>query len=106
MRWTRMSPRKAEQPLITCWQLYDLTWTISVIGAVNAPGVHQLQGHKTLFEVLSMSGGLRTDAGSMINITRNLHWGTIPLPDRVTPGIRPETLGKGRVSQKLILILI
>lgn len=55
--------------------------TISVIGAVNAPGVHQLQGHKTLFEVLSMSGGLRTDAGSTINITRNLHWGPIPLPD-------------------------
>jgi polysaccharide export outer membrane protein len=55
--------------------------TISVIGAVNSPGVHQLQGHKTLFEVLSISGGLRTDAGSTINITRNLHWGTIPLPD-------------------------
>jgi polysaccharide export outer membrane protein len=55
--------------------------TISVIGAVNAPGVHQLQGHKTLFEVLSMSGGLRTDAGSSINITRNLRWGAIPLPD-------------------------
>lgn len=55
--------------------------SISVIGAVNAPGVHQLQGHKTLFEVLSMSGGLRTDAGSTINITRNLRWGAIPLPD-------------------------
>lgn len=58
--------------------------TISVIGAVNTPGVHQLQGHKTLFEVLSMSGGLRTDAGSTINITRELHWGTIPLPDAKT----------------------
>ena len=58
--------------------------SISVIGAVNAPGVHQLQGHKTLFEVLSMSGGLRTDAGSTINITRNVRWGTIPLPDAKT----------------------
>jgi polysaccharide export outer membrane protein len=55
--------------------------SISVIGSVNSPGVHQLQGHKTLFEVLSMSGGLSSDAGSAINITRNLHWGPIPLPD-------------------------
>ena len=55
--------------------------SISVIGSVNSPGVHQLQGHKTLFEVLSMSGGLSSDAGSTINITRNLHWGAIPLPD-------------------------
>jgi polysaccharide export outer membrane protein len=55
--------------------------SISVIGSVNAPGIHQLQGHKTLFEVLSLSGGLSSDAGSNINITRNLRWGAIPLPD-------------------------
>jgi polysaccharide biosynthesis/export protein len=54
---------------------------ISVLGAVTQPGVHQLQGHKTLFEVLSLAGGLRPDAGNSVTITRNLKWGEIPLPN-------------------------
>jgi polysaccharide biosynthesis/export protein len=56
---------------------------ISIIGAVQTPGVHQLQGRKTLFEVLSTAGGLRADAGYRIRITRRLEWGRIPLPDAV-----------------------
>jgi len=31
---------------------------VSVLGAVNTPGVLQLQGHKTLLELLSMAGGV------------------------------------------------
>ncbi len=54
---------------------------VSVIGAVNTPGVHQLQGHKTLIEMLSLAGGLRQDAGYRIKITRHIEWGTIPLKD-------------------------
>lgn len=53
---------------------------VSVIGAVNTPGVQQLQGHKTLFEILSMAGGLRTDAGHSVKITRRQEWGPVPLP--------------------------
>jgi polysaccharide biosynthesis/export protein len=52
---------------------------VSVLGAVTTPGVHQLQGRKTLFEILSMAGGLRPDAGNTVKITRNLEWGDIPL---------------------------
>ena len=54
---------------------------VSVLGSVQAPGVHQLQGQKTLFEVLSLAGGLRTDAGDKVKITRRLEWGRLPLPD-------------------------
>ena len=54
---------------------------VSVLGAVNSPGVHQLEGHKTLFEVLSSAGGVRSDAGSTVTITRELNWGPIPLPN-------------------------
>jgi protein involved in polysaccharide export with SLBB domain len=36
---------------------------VSVMGAVNHPGVHQLRGGKTLMEVVSMADGLRSDAG-------------------------------------------
>ena len=52
---------------------------VSVIGAVNKPGVHQLEGRKTLVEMLSLAGGLREDAGHEVKITRRIEWGTIPL---------------------------
>src|SRR5437762_14235003 len=53
----------------------------SVIGAVGRSGVHQLDGRKTLVEVLSMAGGLSEDAGPSVTITRRLEWGRIPLAD-------------------------
>src|ERR1022692_1185391 len=53
---------------------------VSILGEVQTPGVHQLQGRKNLFEVLSLAGGLRPGAGNVINITRRLEWGPIPLP--------------------------
>jgi len=53
---------------------------VSVLGAVNTPGVHQIQGHKTLLEMLSLAGGVRQDAGYSVRITRELDWGCIPLP--------------------------
>src|SRR6267154_2394463 len=53
---------------------------ISILGAVNAPGVHQVQGHKTLLEMLASAGGIRPDAGYGARITRQVEWGCIPLP--------------------------
>ena len=57
---------------------------VSILGAVGAPGIRQLEGRKTLFEVLSLAGGLRPDAGNTINITRELTRGPIPLPSTRT----------------------
>jgi polysaccharide export outer membrane protein len=54
---------------------------VSVVGAVQNPGVHQLQGNKNLLGVLSLAGGLRVDAGATVKITRRLTWGRLPLPD-------------------------
>jgi len=54
---------------------------VSILGAVNAPGVHQVQGHKTLLEMLAVAGGIRPDAGYSVRITRQLEWGCIPLPN-------------------------
>lgn len=53
---------------------------VSVLGSVNLPGVKQIQGHKTLYEVISEAGGIRQDAGYEIKITRKLDQGRIPLP--------------------------
>ena len=54
---------------------------VSILGYVGTPGVHQLEGRKTLFEMLSLAGGLRIDAGYSVRVTRNLRWGRIPLAD-------------------------
>jgi len=52
---------------------------VSVLGAVNTPGVVQLQGQKSLLEVLSQAGGLRADAGAQLRITRHMEYGPLPL---------------------------
>src|SRR5262245_25184472 len=59
---------------------------VSVMGYVGAPGVVQLEGRKTLIEVLSLVGGLKPDAGTQIKITRRNEWGPIPLPSARTEG--------------------
>jgi polysaccharide export outer membrane protein len=54
---------------------------VSVNGAVNMPGVKQLQGSgRTLFDALALAQGLRPDAGTTVTITRDLQNGPIPLP--------------------------
>jgi len=55
--------------------------TVSVLGAVNSPGVHQVAGPRTLMEVLALAGGLSKDAGYKIDVSRQRKWGVIPLPD-------------------------
>jgi polysaccharide export outer membrane protein len=52
---------------------------VSVLGAVNRPGVHQLRGSRTLVEVLSLAEGLKSEAGNTIKITRLKSSGPIPL---------------------------
>ena len=43
---------------------------VSVIGAVDKPGVYQLQGSRRLIEVLAMAGGFAPDVGDVITISR------------------------------------
>jgi len=57
---------------------------VSIVGAVASPGVHQLRGRKTLIEMLSLAGGIRADAGSVVKITRTIEQGLIPLPNAKT----------------------
>jgi polysaccharide biosynthesis/export protein len=59
-----------KDPEITVTIVEYKSHPVSVLGAVNAPGVHYLQGRKTLSEVLAMAGGLRSDAGYTVKITR------------------------------------
>lgn len=54
---------------------------VSIVGEVQNPAVHQLRGRLTLMELLSGAGGLKPEAGSKLQITRQLMWGAIPLPN-------------------------
>jgi polysaccharide export outer membrane protein len=67
---------------------------VSIIGSVNAPGVQQLQGSKTLVEMLSLAGGVRQDAGYAIKITRRRQWGPIP-----APGAAPDVTGRFSIAE-------
>jgi len=69
-----------KDPQVTVTVMEFRSQPVSVLGAVAAPGVHQLQGKKTLFEMISMAGGLKPEAGYSIKITRHIQWGRIPLP--------------------------
>ena len=69
-----------QQPQVAITVTEFRSQPVSVIGAVNQPGVHQIRGRKTLVEVLSMAGGLRQDAGYSLKIARRLEYGRIPLP--------------------------
>jgi polysaccharide export outer membrane protein len=62
---------------------------VSVLGAVANPGVIQLRGRKTLYEVLSLAGGPRDTAGSTVSIVRLSENGAIPLP-----GASPDLTGR------------
>src|SRR4051794_25393972 len=55
---------------------------VAVVGAVNSPGIHQIQGRKTLIEMLSLAGGPRPDAGSVLTLTRSIEQGPLPLPNQ------------------------
>jgi polysaccharide export outer membrane protein len=69
-----------QQPTVTIFITEFRSQPVSVLGSVRTPGVHQIRGTRSLFEVLSLAGGLNPDAGSSIRITRRKSAGPIPLP--------------------------
>lgn len=71
--------RFLQAPQVTVTLAEVRSQPVSVLGAVNRPGVHQIEGSKTLVEMLSLAGGLREDAGHTIKITRRASAGPILL---------------------------
>jgi polysaccharide export outer membrane protein len=74
---------------------------VSVLGAVNTPGTHQLQGPRRLMEILSLAGGLRQDAGVSVRITRQLRWGTLDVA-----GAQNDATGQFSVAEIPIASLL
>ncbi|HKN60324.1 MAG TPA: polysaccharide biosynthesis/export family protein [Candidatus Acidoferrales bacterium] len=57
---------------------------VSVLGAVNQPGVFQVRGPKTLLEMLSMAQGLTDEAGDKVLVMRGAG------VDSAAPGVAPD----------------
>jgi polysaccharide export outer membrane protein len=72
------------QPRVSVHMAEYHSQPVSVLGEVSTPGVYQLSGPKHLLEVISMSGGLRPDAGSTVQITREASAGALNLPGSKT----------------------
>ncbi len=60
---------------------------IFVVGAFVRPGIHALEGRRTLLDTLTSLGGLQPDASRRIKITRKLENGKIPLPSAIVDEI-------------------
>ena len=90
-----------QDPIVTVSVSDYHSQRVSILGAVVSPGVHQIQGRKDIFEVISEAGGLRQDAGDTINITRQIKWGTIPLP-----GATADPSGEYSVAQLKVQAVI
>lgn len=64
---------------------------IFVEGAFRAPGIYQLQDHRTLLDLIS-AVGLQPDASHVLKVTRRLEYGAIPLTSAVQqPGAKTTT---------------
>jgi polysaccharide export outer membrane protein len=101
-----------QEPDVTVTVAESRSQPVAIIGAVTASGIKQLEGGKTLVEVLSMSGGLTADAGPTVRIARKLAQGRIPLPEAVDDpsgafsivDLDARALLEGRTPEKNIII--
>ncbi|MDX1979563.1 MAG: polysaccharide biosynthesis/export family protein [Bryobacteraceae bacterium] len=66
---------------------------VTVVGAVNKPGTLQMEGAKTLFDILIRAGGPK-DSGPAVTVTRSLSVGPISFP-----GAHPSPDGKYSVVE-------
>jgi polysaccharide biosynthesis/export protein len=74
---------------------------VSVLGAVKSPGTYQLQGRKTVVEMVSLAGGFREDAGNTVKITRELEWGKIPLSNASIDPLGKFSVAEVRIKEIL-----
>ena len=60
-------------PRVTVYAKERKSKPVTVVGAVARPMVFQMDGPATLLEVLAQAGGIATDAGDTVLITRPVH---------------------------------
>jgi polysaccharide export outer membrane protein len=89
---------QVREPHITVTVTETLSQPVTVLGQVNAPGIHQIRGSRSLAEVLSLAGGLKPDAGYRVTVTRKAQYGTLPLRDARIDSANKVSTGEVSVS--------
>jgi len=64
---------------------------VTVTGLVGRPGPVQLEGRKTLLEVISQAGDLQPEASSKVTIIRKKEWGPLPFSQTSADGATTTT---------------
>ena len=63
------------------------TLPVSILGSVGTPGVHMIKEPTRLVDIISIAGGLRSDAGQNVIVSRDPKNGPLPHPKATTaPG--------------------
>jgi polysaccharide biosynthesis/export protein len=68
-----------QEPEVSINVLEFKSQPVSVLGAVKAPGVRQLEGPQSIMDLLSAAGGLDQDAGYTVTLMRRREWGSLPM---------------------------
>jgi polysaccharide export outer membrane protein len=71
--------RYLKNPMITVAVVELKSRPVTVNGAVKNPGIYQVAGRTTLYQLLALAGGVE-QAGTVVTITRQLSSGTFEMP--------------------------
>lgn len=75
---TSQLKRYMVNPQVTAFVSEFRSQPVAVTGAVTQPGVFQLEGVRTLFDMLTRAGGPSKDAGTKLTLRRDSAFGAIP----------------------------
>ncbi|MGQ9645845.1 MAG: polysaccharide biosynthesis/export family protein [Thermodesulfobacteriota bacterium] len=92
-----LSERLYQNPHVSVFIKEYRSQRISVIGAVEKPGIYDVMGQKTVLEGLSLAGGLKEDAGQLLFLIR-------PPPSDEETSKNPEASGE-RMPETLVIDL-
>ena len=98
---TRELKKYVREPQVSITVSQYRSQSVSVLGAVNTPGAYNLAGDTTLTQILARAGGLRSDAGNSIEITRRRELGPIPLATSKTDASGEFSTGQVKVRPLL-----
>lgn len=77
-------------PQVSVFEREYSTQAISVLGAVQKPGLYQLPGNRTLFDAIAAAGGTTATAGDTVTVT---HRGHSAQPQIVSLSYDPKSSG-------------
>jgi polysaccharide export outer membrane protein len=89
---------KDPQVLVSVKQFNSRSFFIA--GAVQRPGVYQIEGHPSLFKLITVAGGLRENFGSTAFIIREARDKKSDQPSENTPALKPASADSQRPANQ------